>query len=315
LSSCSVEGRKLGLVFRSSIVTMFGANFKSNVFVFLQVVSGVLAIPQASSSTATSPGFSTGVPSITLSTSVPAPTIPLSNDVPSQAPLPPVQAWCPSKIFCAGSLLQTVNVASIYADPKTFVDKPTNASSQTVLSNFNALVTSAGNSTSNITEQSIVDFVDSNFRGEGLELEALALPNFTQNPSFLQNITDPLSKAFAQAVHGFWTQLIRGTNSSTLCGEGTNGGSCESTLIPLNHTFVVPGGRFREQYYWDSYWIIQGLIQSQLLDIANATLQNFMDEVEKFGFIPNGGRLYYLNRSQPPLFIHVRPSPDIQLKA
>ena len=31
-----------------------------------------------------------------------------------------------------------------------------------------------------------------------------------------------------------------------------------------------------------------------------------MDELEHFGFIPNGGRIYYLNRSQPPLFIHVR---------
>jgi hypothetical protein len=42
--------------------------------------------------------------------------------------------------------------------------------------------------------------------------------------------------------------------------------------------------------YWDSYWILKGLIQSQLFDAVNATLQNFMDELEKFGFIPNGGR-------------------------
>jgi alpha,alpha-trehalase len=74
--------------------------------------------------------------------------------------------------------------------------------------------------------------------------------------------------------------------------------------------------------YWDSYWIIQGLIQSELYETVNATLQNFMDEIEGFGFIPNGGRIYCewtvlnesvhliisgvdLNRSQPPLFIHV----------
>lgn len=44
--------------------------------------------------------------------------------------------------------------------------------------------------------------------------------------------------------------------------------------------------------YWDSYWILKGLIQSQLFDAVNATLQNFMDELEKFGFIPNGGRTY-----------------------
>ena len=57
--------------------------------------------------------------------------------------------------------------------------------------------------------------------------------------------------------------------------------------------------------YWDSFWIIEGLIQSELYDIANSTLQNFMDELERFGFIPNGGRTYYLDRSQPPLFVHM----------
>lgn len=74
--------------------------------------------------------------------------------------------------------------------------------------------------------------------------------------------------------------------------------------------------------YWDSYWIVQGLIKSGLNDVVKETLENFMDELENFGFIPNGGRIYCmclmvfaaflysrhlpdLNRSQPPLFIHV----------
>ena len=39
--------------------------------------------------------------------------------------------------------------------------------------------------------------------------------------------------------------------------------------------------------------------------MINSTLQNFMDQMELFGFVPNGGRIYYLNRSQPPLFIHM----------
>lgn len=77
---------------------------------------------------------------------------------------------------------------------------------------------------------------------------------------------------------------------------------------------IYPGGRFREQYYWDSFWIVEGLLESELFDIANATLQNFMDELDTIGFIPNGGRIYctlskvsyvvkdvdvMLNRSQP----------------
>jgi len=34
------------------------------------------------------------------------------------------------------------------------------------------------------------------------------------------------------------------------------------------------------------------LIESELFDIVNATLQNFMDELDTIGFIPNGGRIY-----------------------
>ena len=59
--------------------------------------------------------------------------------------------------------------------------------------------------------------------------------------------------------------------------------------------------------YWDSKFILDGLLESELYDIANSTLQNFMDEIQLFGFIPNGGRIYYLDRSQPPFFINVRP--------
>ena len=134
-------------------------------------------------------------------------------------------------------ILQTVNIAVLYTDPKTFVDKPTNSDAQSVLAAFAPI-----NSTS-ATEGAVLNFVDNNFRGEGLELEAQALSNFNADPPFLNNVTDPLLRSFSQIVHGYWAQLIRGTNSSTLC----DGNMCESTLIPLNHTFVVPGGRFREQ--------------------------------------------------------------------
>jgi hypothetical protein len=37
---------------------------------------------------------------------------------------------------------------------------------------------------------------------------------------------------------------------------------------------------------------VEGLIESGLFDVVNATLQNFMDELETIGFIPNGGRIY-----------------------
>ncbi|EGN97904.1 glycoside hydrolase family 37 protein [Serpula lacrymans var. lacrymans S7.3] len=257
---------------------------------------GVLAAP---SGTATAPfTVQTGVPTLTFSTSVPSPSASLGATLPSQVALPPSQWWCIGQIFCAGSLLQTVNVAQLYPDPKTFVDKPTKKSSQQVLSDFGAF------NVSTVTEGDLVNFVDNDFSGEGLELEGIALQGFNANPPFLNNVSDPLLRSFAQIVNSYWTQLARSTNYSSTCDDYP-GGQCEGSFIPLNHSFVIPGGRFREQYYWDSYWIIQGLIQSQLYESINGTLQNFMDEIETFGFIPNGGRIYYLNRSQPPLFIHM----------
>ncbi|KAJ7713002.1 trehalase [Mycena metata] len=251
-----------------------------------------------STATATSSGAATSssVSQVVVTTVTATPSPSAAALLPSQAVLPATQAWCPSKIFCAGPLLQTINIANIFVDPKTVVDKPTAKTSKVVLADFAAL---PGNTS--LTEQDVVNFVDADFSGEGQELMAVTLPGFQQTPPFLANVTDPLLKAFAQTVHGFWSQLVRGTNSSTLC----DGVKCESSLIPLNHTFVVPGGRFREQYYWDSFWIVEGLLESQLFSIANDTLQNFMDEIEHFGFIPNGGRIYYLNRSQPPLFIQM----------
>lgn len=55
-----------------------------------------------------------------------------------------------------------------------------------------------------------------------------------------------------------------------------------------------------ESYYWDSYWIIKGLIVCDLLSTAENLIDNFLKVIEKYGFIPNGFRQYYLNRSQPP---------------
>lgn len=64
---------------------------------------------------------------------------------------------------------------------------------------------------------------------------------------------------------------------------------------------IVPGGRFREFYYWDSYWIIRGLLVSQMDQTAKGMLENFLSIVDTYGFVPNGGRIYYSQRSQPPL--------------
>jgi alpha,alpha-trehalase len=78
--------------------------------------------------------------------------------------------------------------------------------------------------------------------------------------------------------------------------------SARSSLIPLPERYVVPGGRFREVYYWDSYFTMLGLIESGRTDLVGSMLDDFASLIERFGHIPNGNRSYYLSRSQPPFF-------------
>jgi alpha,alpha-trehalase len=81
----------------------------------------------------------------------------------------------------------------------------------------------------------------------------------------------------------------------------------ECILSSLNtpHPFVVPGGRFREFYYWDTFWIIKGLIVSEMCPTIKGMLLNMIEAIKNFGFVPNGFRIYYLNRSQPPLLVQM----------
>ena len=75
-----------------------------------------------------------------------------------------------------------------------------------------------------------------------------------------------------------------------------------SSLLPLPYRYMVPGGRFREIYYWDSYFTMLGLEQSGRHDLAVDMVRNFAFLIDRYGHIPNGNRTYYLSRSQPPFF-------------
>ena len=79
-------------------------------------------------------------------------------------------------------------------------------------------------------------------------------------------------------------------------------GDARSTLLPLPHRYVVPGGRFNEIYYWDSYFTMLGLEESGRHDLAVDMVRNFAWLIDHYGHIPNGNRTYYLSRSQPPFF-------------
>ena len=93
-------------------------------------------------------------------------------------------------------------------------------------------------------------------------------------------------------IRALWPALTRAADTA----------NPRSSLIPLPKPYVVPGGRFREVYYWDSYFTMLGLVASGRTDLVRSMLDNFAHLVQIVGHIPNGNRTYYLSRSQPPFF-------------
>jgi alpha,alpha-trehalase len=75
-----------------------------------------------------------------------------------------------------------------------------------------------------------------------------------------------------------------------------------ASLLPLPQPYVVPGGRFREIYYWDSYFTMLGLEESGRQELVEDMVRDFAHLIDTYGHIPNGTRTYYLSRSQPPFF-------------
>lgn len=77
------------------------------------------------------------------------------------------------------------------------------------------------------------------------------------------------------------------------------------SLLPLPNPYVVPGGRFSEQFYWDSYFIMLGLAADNRWSTIEGMLKNYTYMLRKFGYIPTANRTYFLSRSQPPFFAHM----------
>lgn len=125
----------------------------------------------------------------------------------------------------------------------------------------------------------------------GYTLAAFVHANF-QLPDAPKDYTPPTGQTLRAHIDGLWPVLTRTT------GQVDPHGS----LLPLPHPYVVPGGRFREVYYWDSYFTLLGLASSGRWPQVRAMVDNFAWQLDQYGHIPNGNRTYYLSRSQPPFF-------------
>ena len=186
-------------------------------------------------------------------------------DPPGVPPAPP-QALFPD-------LFAAVQTARVFSDSKEFADAVANAPPAQIVAQYRAQ-----------RPQSVAalrDFVGTYFD----------LPTMAEVPDAgLGGASDQAT--LVQHIDGLWNALTRATVSAPPY----------SSLLALPHPYVVPGGRFREIYYWDSYFTMLGLVESGRQDLVQDMVLDFAYMIDTFGHVPNGARTYYLSRSQPPVF-------------
>lgn len=198
-----------------------------------------------------------------------------------------------SAIYHRGPLLAAVQSASLWPDSKTFVDCPTRGSASVVLASFEAAQRNGG--AAPLELEALSAFVSRSFAAPGAELEACEPADWQEEVGWFAELPAEAAE-FARALHQLWR---------TLCRKSVSPPGCTSSLLPLPHPFFIPGDRFRETYYWDTFWIVRGLLASELHASAHGVCLNLLHLLDAHGFVPNGARSYYLLRSQPPLLSHM----------
>lgn len=102
--------------------------------------------------------------------------------------------------------MHDIQLASIYPDSKTFVDKKLKYNESEILEKYEDLKRSI-NSGDNL-HFILSKFVDENFE-DGDELEMWVPPDFTSNPSIINRIADPEYRQWALALNEVWKTLAR----------------------------------------------------------------------------------------------------------
>ncbi|ASV55781.1 Trehalase [Lelliottia jeotgali] len=180
--------------------------------------------------------------------------------------LPPMQKQSPDILL--GPLFSDVQSAKLFPDQKTFADAVPKSDPLMILADYRM-----------------------QHQQRGFDLRHFVDMNFTL-PAEGEKYVPPAGQNLREHIDGLWPVLTRTTDKADKW----------DSLLPLPKPYVVPGGRFREVYYWDSYFTMLGLAESDHWDKISDMVANFGYELDNFGHIPNGNRSYYLSRSQPPFF-------------
>ncbi|XP_022159986.1 trehalase-like isoform X2 [Myzus persicae] len=202
-----------------------------------------------------------------------------------------LQPSCQSKVYCESDLLHDVQLAALYPDSKTFVDKKLKYTESEILYNYKVL---RDEYKGEVPKEALIQFVDKHLE-DGDELEEWTPPDFVDSPSIADRVKDKNYKQWALGLNQVWKTLARKVKDDVRVHPD------RYSLIWVPNGFAIPGGRFKELYYWDTYWIVNGMLLCDMTKTARGVIDNIASLVEKFGFMANGGRVYYLNRSQPPI--------------
>ncbi|PHN06200.1 alpha,alpha-trehalase TreF [Flavilitoribacter nigricans] len=182
----------------------------------------------------------------------------------TSAPLTGLQS--PEALY--GELFVDVQMAAVFPDGKTFVDCSPKMAPTKIVADYQEAKQEA-------------DF----------DLEAFVLEHFELPHQYSTNFKADTSRSAAEHINALWPVLTREPDDVE-----------PGTLIPLPNSYIVPGGRFGEIYYWDSYFTMLGLQSAGKVDMIENMIDNFAYLIDTIGFIPNGNRTYFLTRSQPPFF-------------
>lgn len=163
-----------------------------------------------------------------------------------------------------GPLFVAVQTRMIFSDSKIFCDAVPLSAPVAIVSKFESL-------------------------GADANLTAFVLENFAFSPSGVVHV--PGNMSLSAHIAWLWPRLARYVPTSN------------SSALGLPYPYVVPGGRFGEIYYWDSFFTMLGLQAANEMQLVQDMLQDFSSLISEFGFVPNGSRNYYLSRSQPPFFL------------
>jgi alpha,alpha-trehalase len=173
----------------------------------------------------------------------------------------------PSEIY--GELFERIQLEQVFADSKSFVDAlPVRAPTQ-ILAEYREARTRP-------------DF----------DLRKFVMQRFTAPPAASAEYHTVSGQDVREHIDALWSVLERKPEDQRPY----------SSRLALPHRYVVPGGRFNEIYYWDSYFTMLGLEESGRHDLTVSMLDNFAWLIDQYGHVPNGNRSYYLSRSQPPFF-------------